>query len=132
MYLWPPDHPEVDSHFPRGHLHRSRADCRRGRWGRSDVTATWRETRDPPPRDLTTQKRREVSMFRMVIADHDDVARRRLANAFADEDGLDVVAAVPDGSEALELVRSTRPDVVLVDVDVPPLGGLALVSAVHE
>jgi DNA-binding NarL/FixJ family response regulator len=71
-------------------------------------------------------------MFRIVIADPDELSTLRLMTALSGVDGLDVVGTASDGAQALELVRHLKPDVVLLDLSVPPLGGLALISAIKH
>jgi len=61
--------------------------------------------------------------LRVVIADDQPLLRagfRMILNA----DGIDVVAEATDGTEAVEAVRRTRPDVVLMDIRMPELDGL--------
>ncbi|SCL70823.1 two component transcriptional regulator, LuxR family [Micromonospora citrea] len=64
-----------------------------------------------------------TSPLRVVIADDQALVRagfRMILNS----DGIDVVAEVTNGSEAVDAVRRTRPDVVLMDVRMPELDGL--------
>lgn len=70
-------------------------------------------------------------MFRIVIADADELSTLRLVAALSSVPGLDVVGTATDGASALQVVRDTLPNVVLVDMSVPPLGGLALLSAIR-
>ncbi|WP_433604065.1 response regulator [Dactylosporangium sp. CA-139114] len=61
--------------------------------------------------------------LRVVIADDQALVRtgfRMILTA----DGIDVVAEAADGAEAVEAVRRTRPDVVLMDVRMPAMDGL--------
>lgn len=60
---------------------------------------------------------------RVVIADDQALVRtgfRMILTA----DGIDVVAEATDGAEAVDAVRRTRPDVVLMDIRMPELDGL--------
>jgi DNA-binding NarL/FixJ family response regulator len=64
-----------------------------------------------------------VNEPRVVVADDQALVRtgfRMILTA----DGIDVVAEASNGAEALEAVRRTRPDVVLMDVRMPELDGL--------
>jgi len=73
-------------------------------------------------------------MLRIVIAEPDEALSRWLADAIAPAQGFEVVGTALDGESALDVVRRTHPDVVLVDVDIvmPPRGGLTLVAAIKE
>lgn len=63
-------------------------------------------------------------MIRVVIADDQELVREGLATMVAAADDIDVVGMAADGVEAVDLVRSLRPDVVLMDVRMPRLDGL--------
>lgn len=56
---------------------------------------------------------------RVVIADDDVLLREGLASLF-DRSGFDVVGQAGDAVELLALVRSAKPDVVIVDIRMPP------------
>ena len=71
-------------------------------------------------------------MVRMVIAEPDELLLLRMSGQFSRAEGLEVVGTARDCSSALDLVRSTRPDVVLVDLFLPPLGGVALIAAIKH
>jgi DNA-binding NarL/FixJ family response regulator len=62
--------------------------------------------------------------IRVVLADDHDVVRRGLTGLLASTDDLDVVGVAADGSEAVALVREHRPDVVLMDLQMPVLDGV--------
>lgn len=61
--------------------------------------------------------------LRIIIADDDPLARCVVRNAMRDA-GVVVVAEASNGREAVELARQHRPDVVLMDVVMPGVGGL--------
>lgn len=64
-----------------------------------------------------------MTELRVVVADDQTLVRtgfRMILNA----DGIDVVAEATNGAEAVDAVRRTRPDVVLMDVRMPELDGL--------
>ena len=69
-------------------------------------------------------------MFRIVIADPDELVSLRMKGLFTRATGLEVVGTAQDGPGALELVRRLSPDVVLVVLAVPPLGGVALIETI--
>lgn len=71
-------------------------------------------------------------MVRMVIAEPDESLLLRMSGQFSRAEGLEVVGTARDCPTALDLVRSTRPDVVLVDLFLPPLGGVALIAAIKH
>ena len=64
--------------------------------------------------------------FSVVIADGHLHYREGLARAIADQRELSLVGAVGEGYEALRLIATRRPDVALVDIRLPGLGGLVI------
>lgn len=63
-------------------------------------------------------------MIRVLIADDQHLVREGFARLLRDVDDLEVVAEASTGREAVERARSTRPDVVLMDVRMPELDGI--------
>jgi DNA-binding NarL/FixJ family response regulator len=60
---------------------------------------------------------------RVVIADDQALVRTGFSMILS-ADGIDVVAEAADGEQAVEAVRRTRPDLVLMDIRMPGLDGL--------
>jgi DNA-binding NarL/FixJ family response regulator len=61
----------------------------------------------------------------VVIADDQPLVRAGLRSLLEDEDGVVVVAEASDGVQAVSAVRALCPDVVLMDIRMPNLDGLA-------
>jgi DNA-binding NarL/FixJ family response regulator len=64
-------------------------------------------------------------VIRLLIADDDDLMRAGLAELLADEPDIEIVGQVRTGREAVEHARHLKPDVVLMDVRMPGLDGIA-------
>ena len=62
---------------------------------------------------------------RILIADDQPLMRAGLRGCLAGTPGFDVVGEASDGYQAVELARRLRPDVVLMDVRMPGLDGVA-------
>lgn len=69
------------------------------------------------------------SPLRVLIVDDHDLARAGLRALLATEPGIIVVGEAGDGVQALEACHSERPDVVLLDVRMPGMDGLATARA---
>ncbi len=70
------------------------------------------------------------STLRVVVADDHPVYRRGVETALASERGLTLVAACGDGAEALEAIRDERPDVAVLDHNLPGLAGRDVIEAI--
>ena len=69
---------------------------------------------------------------RVVIADDHDVVRAGVRTLLSGERGLEVVGEAANGREALTLCRRARPDLVLMDVRMPDMDGLAGTRAIKD
>ena len=63
-------------------------------------------------------------MIRVLVVDDHDLVRTGITRMLADIDGLQVVGQAESGEESLLKARELKPDVVLMDVKMPGIGGL--------
>ncbi|HEY9335082.1 MAG TPA: response regulator transcription factor [Kribbella sp.] len=69
-------------------------------------------------------------MIRVLVVDDHPVVRSGLSGMLAVTDDISVVGEAGDGFEALALVESTVPDVVLMDLRMPRMDGVAATGAI--
>jgi two-component system response regulator DesR len=69
-------------------------------------------------------------MIRVLIAEDQAMVRGALASLLALEDDIEVVAQVERGDEAVEAARRERPDVALLDIEMPGLDGIAAAGVI--
>lgn len=62
--------------------------------------------------------------MRVLVVDDEQPARDRLRQILDDEDDYEVVGAASNGHDAIELCNELQPDVVLLDIRMPGLGGI--------
>jgi len=63
-------------------------------------------------------------VIRLMIVDDHGVVRAGLERLAVTFDGVDVVGSAADGAEAVELAAELRPDVVLMDLEMPRVDGI--------
>lgn len=64
-------------------------------------------------------------MIRLLVADDQELVRAGFAAVLTTQADFDVVAEAANGREAVRLARAHRPDVILMDVRMPVLDGIA-------
>ncbi|MEU1370611.1 response regulator transcription factor [Streptomyces sp. NPDC005803] len=69
---------------------------------------------------------------RLLIVDDDPLVRAGLTLMLGGADDIDIVGEGADGGEATELVDRLRPDVVLMDIRMPVMDGLAATEALRS
>lgn len=70
--------------------------------------------------------------YRLVVVDDHALFRRGLVGLLGDMGEFEVVGEAGDGLEALGVIERTRPDIVLLDVNMPRMDGIALVQSLRK
>lgn len=63
-------------------------------------------------------------MIKVVLVDDHQLVRSGIRRILADAEGIEVIGEADSGEQALQLTRQLQPDVVLMDVHMPGIGGL--------
>ncbi|MEO0319332.1 MAG: response regulator, partial [Pseudomonadota bacterium] len=71
-------------------------------------------------------------MIRLVLAEDQSLLRSALKTLLSLEKDIDIVADTGDGREALALVKTHKPDVLLTDIEMPGLTGIELSEAISK
>jgi two-component system LytT family response regulator len=66
--------------------------------------------------------------IRVVVVDDEPLARERVRGLLEQQPDVEIVAECADGLEALEAIRSRKPDLVFLDIQMPELDGLGVVG----
>jgi two-component system LytT family response regulator len=72
------------------------------------------------------------SVVRTVIADDEQLARRKLRILLESEPAVQVVAECHDGRQTLAAIRACRPDLLLLDIQMPDLDGFQVLSEISS
>jgi DNA-binding NarL/FixJ family response regulator/signal transduction histidine kinase len=84
-------------------------------------------TRGTPTPATTTQPPRT----RVVIADDHTLVRQGLRRLLEETGQVEIVGEATDGEAALEIVAREQPDILLLDIQMPKLGGLGVLEQLH-
>jgi DNA-binding NarL/FixJ family response regulator len=79
---------------------------------------------------MSTMKKK--TSIRVMLVDDHPAFRKGLAALIATEDDLEVVAETGDGNEAIELFRRHKPDITLMDLRLPGMGGVEATIAIRK
>ena len=71
-------------------------------------------------------------MLSILIIDDEQPARDRLQRLVVDLPGFRVVGQAANGTDAMDQVRRLRPDVLLLDISMPGMDGMALARLLHD
>ena len=71
-------------------------------------------------------------MIRVLLCDDQDVVREGLRAILGTAPGLEVVGVAQDGAEAVELVGAAKPDIVLMDLNMPGVSGIQATRIIRE
>lgn len=71
----------------------------------------------------------KTNKIRTLISDDEPLAREELALLLRDDPEIDVIGSMSDGKAALEAIRSHRPDLVFLDIQMPELDGFEVLTA---
>ena len=71
-------------------------------------------------------------MIKVLIAEDVHMVRGALVALLRLESDIEVVAEVADGDDILPAARATRPDVAVIDIDLPGKDGLTAAGELHE
>src|SRR5688572_23330964 len=67
--------------------------------------------------------------MRVVVVDDEPLARAGVKRLLADMAGIAVVGEAGNGSDAVTVVRDTKPDLLLLDIQMPEMNGFEVLSA---
>ena len=71
-------------------------------------------------------------MIRVLIAEDQSMVRGALAALLALEDDIEVVAEIARGDEILEAAQRIKPDIALLDIEMPGLDGLSATALIRD
>jgi DNA-binding NarL/FixJ family response regulator len=73
-----------------------------------------------------------TKLYRVLLADDHAIMRSGLRAILAKQPGIEVCCEASNGLEAVELVKKSKPDLVILDLTMPEMDGLAAAHAISE
>ncbi len=73
-----------------------------------------------------------MSRIRTLVVEDQPMARERLVELLESEPDIEVVSAAGSGRDAVEAIRRLRPDLVLLDLQIPDLDGFGVIAELGE
>lgn len=77
-------------------------------------------------------RQKNMNKLRTIIADDERPARNFLKNILCDFADVEIVGEAENGAEAFELIKSEKPDVALLDLQMPEITGLEVVRLLRK
>ena len=113
----------IDTRAQRTHRH---LELRRRVRAPEDLRSSLRTLQLPSPEQINHGR------VRILIADDHEIVRRGLCSLLDLDPALDVVGDAANGTQAVRLAHRLRPDVVLMDLLMPELDGIAATEAIRR
>ncbi|WP_303318045.1 response regulator transcription factor [Flavivirga abyssicola] len=73
-----------------------------------------------------------MDMINIILADDHELVRDGIKALLEDQQGIEVIDEAADGREALEVLERTNPDLLIVDIRMPELNGIEVVTEVTK
>lgn len=70
--------------------------------------------------------------MKVLVVDDENLARKELRRLLGDIEGVEIVGEAANGIQALEMVEKKRPDLVLLDIEMPGMNGLKMAEKMVE
>lgn len=71
-----------------------------------------------------------MNRIRIVVADDSEITRSLIVNYLSEEADIEIVGAVSDGEEAINVIKDTRPDMAILDLVMPKVDGLGVMDEI--
>jgi DNA-binding NarL/FixJ family response regulator len=80
----------------------------------------------------TQENINEATMIKLLLVDDQSIVRQGLRRRLLLEPDISVVGEASSGEQALELVQSLDPDIVLMDVEMPGMDGISATATMRD
>lgn len=70
--------------------------------------------------------------IKLIIADDHHIFRKGILSIVSEDDGIEITGEAANGDEALKLIEEKKPDIAILDIDMPGLSGLDVARKVKS
>ena len=77
-------------------------------------------------------KKESGKKIRIILADDHPIVRTGIKNALAEQKNIEIVGEASSGAQALKKAKELLPDIVLMDISMPGMGGLEAAQRLHN
>lgn len=77
-------------------------------------------------------KKQSVKKIKVILADDHPIVRTGIKNALADQENIEVIGEASSGAQAIKKAKELSPDIVLMDISMPGMGGLEAAQRMHS
>src|SRR5882724_3973562 len=93
---------------------------------------TYQNSNSDRTEGMRTGSAKTMARIHIVVADDHPIVREGVVASLKRERYLKVIGEANDGAEILELIKQKRPDIALVDLQMPRMNGLEVLLAMNE
>ncbi|HWA07221.1 MAG TPA: response regulator transcription factor [Ignavibacteria bacterium] len=73
-----------------------------------------------------------MEKIKLIIADDHHIFRKGILSIVSEDDGIEITGEAANGDDALKLIEEKKPDIAILDIDMPGLSGLDVARKVKS
>ncbi len=73
-----------------------------------------------------------MNEIRVFLADDHPIVRKGIHDLLEASEGIKVIGEAPTGEQALQMIKTLQPDIMIVDIELPDISGIDVVNRINE
>lgn len=70
--------------------------------------------------------------LKIIVAEDEELIRNVLINRIQKEEYLEIIGVAKDGKEELDLIKQSKPDLVITDITMPNITGIEVIEILNK